>query len=36
MTMSYGEQGEVFVGGLDAQQRGGVREALNLKRWGTT
>jgi hypothetical protein len=36
MTMSYGERGEVFAGGLDAQQRGGAREVLNLKRWGVT
>jgi hypothetical protein len=36
MTMSYGERGEVFAGGMDAQQRGGAREALNLKRWDVT
>jgi hypothetical protein len=36
MTVSYGERGEVFAGGLDAQQRGRVREVLNLKWWGTT
>jgi hypothetical protein len=33
MTTSYGERGEVFAGGLDAQQRARAREALNLKRW---
>jgi hypothetical protein len=36
MTVSYGERGEVFAGVLDAQQRGRVREVLNLKWWGTT
>jgi hypothetical protein len=24
MTMSYGERGKVFAGGMDARQRGGV------------
>jgi hypothetical protein len=36
MTMSYGERGEVFAGGMDARQRGGAREALNLKIWDVT
>jgi hypothetical protein len=32
--MRYGERGEVFAGGMDAQQRGGAREALNLRGMG--
>jgi hypothetical protein len=31
MIMRYGERGEVFAGGMDAQQRGGAREAPNLR-----
>jgi hypothetical protein len=36
MAMSYGERGEVFAGGMDARQRGGARDTLNLKRWDAT
>jgi hypothetical protein len=36
MTMSYGERGEVFADGLDAQHKNGAMEAFNLKRWGAT